>query len=78
MQGFLCEPKREAFADAIRRLLDSPPLAAQMGREARAHVRAHFSRAAMGEGLRRIVEALHAEKKEPSREQGQHNKRNED
>lgn len=49
-----------------------------MGREARAHVRAHFSRAAMGEGLRRIVEALHAEKKEPSREQGQHNKRNED
>jgi glycosyltransferase involved in cell wall biosynthesis len=60
MQGFLCEPTREAFAGAIRTLLDSPLAAAQMGSAARAHVRTHFSRRAMGEGLRRTVAELAA------------------
>ncbi|GLC39055.1 hypothetical protein PLESTB_001288500 [Pleodorina starrii] len=55
--GFLCEPTPAAFAAAMRELLDRDAAEA-MGRAARAHVEARFSRRAFGSQLDGYVRGL--------------------
>lgn len=49
--GWLRPPTPDAFADALASLLDDPERAAAMGRAARAHAAARFSRQAFGDAL---------------------------
>lgn len=53
--GLLCEPTAGAFAAAAARLLGDAALAGRMGRAGRAHVAAHFSRAAFGARLEAVL-----------------------
>jgi alpha-1,3/alpha-1,6-mannosyltransferase len=59
--GFLRRPTPEEWAGAMRALL-APGAAERMGRAARAHVRARFSRAAFGDRLEEIVLELAGER----------------
>ena len=56
--GFLCEPTPSAFSAAMQALLADGALAGRMGRAARAHVCARFSRDAFGAALDAEVRAL--------------------
>lgn len=49
--GVLCAPAADAFAGALASLLDDPARAVAMGRAARAHAAARFSRHAFGDAL---------------------------
>lgn len=53
--GFLRPPTPEAFADALATLLDDPARARTLGRAARRHAAAHFSRSAFGDALESMV-----------------------
>ena len=53
--GFLRPPTAVAFAGAIATLIGAPERAVQMGRAAREHVRAHFSRTAFAARFDAIV-----------------------
>lgn len=59
--GFLREPTPQAFAGALATLLTDPARATQLGRAARVHAAARFSRRAFGAALeaelRRVVDA---------------------
>jgi len=55
--GLLAEPTPAAFALAFQKVL-SPCGVEEMGRAARAHVAAHFSRAAFGEKLEDAMRAM--------------------
>jgi alpha-1,3/alpha-1,6-mannosyltransferase len=56
--GILCPPTPEAFAAAMARLVRCPELAERMGRAGQARAAAHFSRAAFGARLERLLEQL--------------------
>jgi len=53
--GLLCAAAPEQFARALARLVTDPAAAAQMGRAARDHVAARFSKAAFGARLKRLI-----------------------
>jgi alpha-1,3/alpha-1,6-mannosyltransferase len=56
--GWLAEPRPEAFADALARVLTDPAAARRMGEAGWAHVRARFSRRAFGDRLEACLRAL--------------------
>jgi alpha-1,3/alpha-1,6-mannosyltransferase len=56
--GWLAEPRPEAFADALARVLHDPDAARRMGAAGRAHVARRFSRRAFGERLEASLKAL--------------------
>lgn len=56
--GFLCEPTAEAFAGAMRRLLEEPALRRDMGRAGRRRVQEKFSLHAFAEQLHGCVVRL--------------------
>jgi alpha-1,3/alpha-1,6-mannosyltransferase len=58
--GWLAEPRPEAFADALGRVLGDPVAARRMGETGWAHVRARFSRRAFGDRLEASLRALAA------------------
>jgi len=53
--GLLCAAAPAAFAHALARLVADPVAAAQMGRAARDHVAARFSKAAFGARLEQLI-----------------------
>ena len=53
--GLLCAPTPEAFAEALATLLGDPARAVAMGRAARTHAAAHFSRQAFGDALEKAL-----------------------
>jgi alpha-1,3/alpha-1,6-mannosyltransferase len=61
--GLLCPPQPEAFATALARLLGDGALAARLGSAGRAHVAAHFSRAAFGRRLEGVLRSLVEERR---------------
>jgi alpha-1,3/alpha-1,6-mannosyltransferase len=56
--GWLTEPRPEAFADALGRVLGDPGAARRMGEAGWAHVRTRFSRRAFGERLETSLRGL--------------------
>jgi alpha-1,3/alpha-1,6-mannosyltransferase len=56
--GWLADPRPEAFADALARVLSDPAAARRMGEAGWAHVRARFSRRAFGDRLEASLRAL--------------------
>jgi alpha-1,3/alpha-1,6-mannosyltransferase len=56
--GWLAEPRPEAFADALARVLSAPAAARRMGEAGWAHVRSRFSRRAFGDRLEASLRAL--------------------
>ena len=56
--GFLCEPTAEGFAAGIRRLLDDPDRAREMGAAGRLHVETSFSRDTLGARLQQLIQGL--------------------
>jgi alpha-1,3/alpha-1,6-mannosyltransferase len=56
--GWLVDPRPEAFAGALARVLGDPHAARRMGEAGWAHVRRHFSRRAFGDRLEASLRAL--------------------
>ena len=56
--GFLCEPRPEAFAAALKKIVDDPALAVRMGRAGREQASNHFSKTAFNRHLESIVQSL--------------------
>lgn len=56
--GWLTEPRPEAFADALAKVLGDAGAARRMGEAGWSHVRHHFSRRAFGERLESALTAL--------------------
>ncbi len=62
--GLAVEPGNpQALANAIQALANDPDLTRRMGQNARQHLAAHFSRAALADRLAAVIEQLHAAKR---------------
>lgn len=56
--GYLCDPTGASFADSLRKLVQNPSAAMDMGKAGRERVSNLFSRRVMGEGLNDVLDHI--------------------